>query len=131
MSAAENFQFFSGSSSRARKRRLLLFLRKVQKELADHRAVARQVPLEAANIFEAFFPDVLRHQRRRKLLALEHLGMHAHDQHLFVIRAVENPDVPALGQMLRRTPQEIMLQFGLRWHLERVHLATLRDSLQT
>jgi hypothetical protein len=62
MSAWENFQFFSGSSRRARKALLLLFLRKVQKELADHSAVARHVPLEAANVFEAFFPDILRHQ---------------------------------------------------------------------
>ena len=52
--------------------------------------------------------------------------MHAHHQHLFIIRAVEDSDMPALRQMFGRTPQEIMLQFGLRRRLERVHLTALR-----
>src|SRR5271154_149579 len=97
----------------------------MKKELADHRPIPHHVPLKAANVFEAFLPYTFRHQGGWKNLSPERLGMHAHYQHLFIIRAIENPDVAALGQMSRRAPQEIMLQFRTRRRLKRVDLAAL------
>src|SRR5271170_3706414 len=102
---------------------LLFFLRKMEEELANHRAVTRHVALEAANVFEALVPDVLGYERRRKHFGGKSLGMHSHDQHLFVIRAVEDADVAALRQMFGGAPEEIVLQFGLRRDFERVDLA--------
>jgi len=93
----------------------------VQKELADDRAVACQVPLETANVFEAFVPDVLvtatggAFRRRAPWDARARLAP-------LVIRAVEDSDMAALGQMLRGAPQEVMLQFGTRRLLEGVDL---------
>lgn len=51
--------------------------------------------------------------------------MYAHDQHLFVVRAVENADAPAFGQVARGAPEEIVLQFLRARVLEAEHLAAL------
>ena len=52
--------------------------------------------------------------------------MHAHDQHLFVIGAVEDADPPALRQVADAAPQEVVLQFGRAGMLEAEDLAALR-----
>ena len=52
--------------------------------------------------------------------------MHAHYQHLLVIRPVEDADLTALGELARGAPEEIVLQFLGRGRLERKHLAALR-----
>jgi hypothetical protein len=51
--------------------------------------------------------------------------VHAHDQHFVVVRAVEDADAPALGQLARGAPQEIVLEFGHARVLEAEHLAAL------
>ena len=76
----------------------------MQKELADDCPAARHVPLEAPDVFEPLIPDLLPHERRRNFLPLQNLRMHPHHQHLFVIRTVENADVPALWQFVGRAP---------------------------
>ena len=42
--------------------------------------------------------------------AAQELGVHAHDQHLLVVRAVEDADAPALGQALAGAPQEVVVE---------------------
>ena len=56
--------------------------------------------------------------------------MHANDQHLFVLAAIENADAAALGQAACRAPQEIVIEFEARRLLETEDLATGRiDAL--
>src|SRR3974377_2137333 len=88
---------------------LLFLLRNIQEEFADHGAAASHVSLERAYIFKALLPDFLAHQRRRNLLTVEDLRMHSDHEHLFVVGAVENSDMPTLGQNPRGAPEEIVL----------------------
>jgi len=74
-SAGENFQFFAGSSSRARKRFFCSLLGQVQEKLEHEGTVARQVPLERVDILEPFLPEMLSHKRGRNVLRLQHLAM--------------------------------------------------------
>src|SRR5208283_5386572 len=97
----------------------------MKKELPDHRSVPRHVSFKTADVFEALFPDVLGHQRRRYFLTLEYLRMHSHHQHLLIIRTVKNPDVSPLRKMLGCPPQEIMLQFGIGGRFVGSDLASL------
>ena len=68
----------------------------------------------------------LAHELWRQFLPLEYLRMHAHDQHLFVIRAVEDADASALRQAFDVAPHEIVVEFLARRLLEREDLAALR-----
>ena len=52
--------------------------------------------------------------------------MHADDQHLFVIRSVEDADPSALRQLTSTAPEKIVLQFGGAGMLEAEDLAALR-----
>jgi hypothetical protein len=52
--------------------------------------------------------------------------VHAHDQDLFVVRAVEDADAPAFGQALDVAPHEVVVEVFPRGLLEREHLASLR-----
>jgi hypothetical protein len=54
------------------------------------------------------------------------LVVHAHDEDLFVIRAVEDADPPALRQALDVAPHEVVVEVLPRGLLEREHLAALR-----
>ena len=51
--------------------------------------------------------------------------MHAGDQHLLVIGAVEDADPPAFRQFTGGAPQKIVLQFGDAGMFEAEHLAAL------
>ncbi len=102
---------------------LLLALGHVEEELEDHDAVARQVPLDALDVLEAFLPDVVGHQLRRQFLPVQQLGVHADDEHLLVVRAIEDADASALGQALERSPQEVVIELFGRRRLEGKHLA--------
>ena len=48
------------------------------------------------------------------------------DQHLFVVRAVENADAAALGQAFHVAPQIVVVQFFRGGSLEGINLAALR-----
>ena len=105
----------------------LLFLGQVQEEFDDARAVPVQVALEVADGAVAILPDaVVGDELPGKILFAEDRGMHAHDQHLFVIRAVEDADAAALGKLERRAPQEVVLELGRARLLEAHHVAALR-----
>src|SRR6266446_3612195 len=89
----------------------LLFLRKMQEELDDVRAVAVQMTLQAEDRPVALLPDVVFvRQVARNALTLEDLRMHAHDQHLFVIGAIEDADASPLRQVSGRAPEKIVLE---------------------
>ena len=49
----------------------LLVPRDVEKEFQDQRAVAREMPLEGADVLEALLPDVLADELLRQLLTLQ------------------------------------------------------------
>ena len=52
--------------------------------------------------------------------------MHAGDQNLLVIGAVEDADPPAFGQIAGGAPEKVVFQFGGAGMLEAEHLAALR-----
>ncbi len=52
--------------------------------------------------------------------------MHADDQHLLVVGAVEDADPPAFGQIARRAPEKVVLQLRGAGMLEAEDLAALR-----
>src|SRR5258708_22053197 len=104
---------FFGLVEAGQKALLLLFLGKMQKELADNGSPAQHVPFKAADILETLVPQLFPNDRRRQFLRAQNLRMHAHYQYLFVIRPVKDSDVSTLGQTASRAPQKIMLQFRL------------------
>src|SRR5580704_15263534 len=95
-------------------------------EFQDYRSTARDAALESADVLEAMFPDFFTDLAMRQLLFFQYFRMHAHDQHFFIMRAVENSDVPALRQRFVDPPEKIVLQFLGAWRLERMHVATFR-----
>src|SRR5262249_16096035 len=104
----------------------LLLARHVQEELADDDAVPPEVALDGVDVLEALLPHPRRHERRRKVMALEEIGMHADYEHLLVVRAVTDADAPPLLRLLERAPEELVIQLLRRRRLEGVHLAALR-----
>src|ERR1700722_6897577 len=62
----------------------------------------------------------------RKPLSAKQLRMHPNDQHLLVIGAIEDADLPANGKTLGRTPEEIVLQFFWGRLFETGNLTALR-----
>src|SRR6516162_10246586 len=78
------------------------------------------------DVGEPLIPDFLANVRPGQPLASEDLGVHAHDQDLFVVRPVEDADAPALGQAPDVAPHEVVVQVFPRGLLERELLASLR-----
>ena len=56
----------------------------------------------------------------------QNVRVDSHHQHLFIIRAVKNPNMAAFGKNLGSTPQEIVVQIFRRGLLKRINLTTLR-----
>ena len=99
----------------------------MQKDLDRARAVPVQVLLHVDDRVVSVLPDVLvLAELMRQAFILEHLRMHAHHQHLFIVRAVEDADAPALRQPNIRAPQEVVLELGGAGLLEAFHVASLR-----
>src|SRR5687768_2183504 len=98
----------------------------MEKDFSDLRAVSRQVAFVVDEIFEAVTPDSLRHQLSRQPLAFEQIALHAHDEHLLVLRAIEDADVPAPREAKRGAPEKVVIELLVRGRLERVHRAALR-----
>jgi len=57
---------------------------------------------------------------------LQEFRVHAQDQHLFVVRAVEDANAPAFGQIARAAPEKVVLQLERARVLEAEDLAALR-----
>ena len=96
----------------------LLLLGDIEEELEDHGPGAGQMELVVADRLEALLPDRLQVDRPGELLPSEILRMDPHHQHLFVVAAVEDADAAALGQALRRPPEEIVIELLLGGRLE-------------
>src|SRR5215471_2444980 len=105
---------------------LLLFFGDVEEKLANDGSVTGQVFLKRSDVVKSFFPYVLGHERFGNSLVLQQIGMDAHDQHFFIIRAVENADMAALRKTHGGSPEKIVLQFLERWLLEGKYLTALR-----
>src|SRR5438093_1085091 len=104
----------------------LLLLRKMEEELEDARSVAMQVVFQPGDRAKPLLPDRVRVEEIvGQLFGAQDLRMHAHDQHLLVIRTVEDADATALGQETRGAPEKIMLQLLGARVLEAEHLAAL------
>src|SRR6476659_2718000 len=85
--------------------------------------------LERFDVLVALLPNVLGEELLRQALAIEKLRVHAHHQHLLVIGAVEDAEMPAPGQHERRPPQKIVIELERARRLEGMHVATLRVDL--
>ena len=84
------------------------------------------MPFQVNNRAKATRPDRLFGLRVGKGLAFQNVAVHAHDQHLFVIRAIEDADPPPLGQVAGGAPKKIVLEFLQTRMLKTKHLAALR-----
>src|SRR5262252_1670972 len=104
----------------------LLLARHVQEELEDDDSLPSEVILKVRDIGEPLVPYAIADQGFGNLLLLEDLLVHAHNQDLLVIGAVEYPDPPALGQTLGIPPHEVVVEVLLGGLLERENLAALR-----
>jgi hypothetical protein len=62
------------------------------------------------DVLETFVPDSLANLLGGQPLLFQYLAVHAHDQPLFVVRAVEYPDTPALRQTLYVPPHEVVIE---------------------
>src|SRR5579859_7386805 len=105
----------------------LFILRQVEEEFHDSGAIGVEVPFQIVDGTIAVVPDgVLAVGRVRESFTVQDVGMYAHDQHLFVVRPVENADPPALRQVAGRAPEKVMLQFVGARMLVAEYLAALR-----
>ena len=89
----------------------MFLLRKIEKEFPDQNPIAIQVAFERIHILVAILPYVFSDEIRWNPLVCENFLVHAHNQHFFVIRPVENADSPALRNALDAAPQIIVIQF--------------------
>src|SRR6476620_10030555 len=105
---APNFQFFSGSSIRCRKRFRCSSFERWRKNLMMWVSLPLRCPLQMHDGPILFVPDsLLVVYRTGQPFAAENLWMHAGDQHLLVIGAVEDSDPPAFRQFTGGAPQKI------------------------
>ncbi len=85
----------------------LLFFADVEKEFENDGAVGGMASLEVVDLRVALRPDGLRHQI-----------VHAHNQYVFVVGAIEDGDFAPLGHLRFDAPQKIVSQFLLGWLFE-------------
>ena len=71
-------------------------------------------------------PEIFADKSLGQPLAFQIFRVNAYDQHLFVVRAIEDADAPALRQRLGDAPQEIVIELLMARRLEGMHLAALR-----
>ena len=90
----------------------LFFLGKMQEELDDPGAIAVKVVLQVHDGTIPVAPDgLLAEQFFWESLGIQNFLVHANDQHLLVVRAIEDADAAPFGQLPRRVPQEVVVQF--------------------
>src|SRR5215471_3351205 len=85
-----------------------------------------QISFKGSNVMESLSPDMFRDEAGGELLALQKLGMHAHNQNFFIVGPVENADSAALRQAFGGAPEKIVVQFLFGRRFEGKNLATLR-----
>lgn len=102
---------------------LLLGFGDIQPELHNRDAIASQVPLVICDGLHAVLPQLLAALRMvGNTLRAQVLRVHPDGEHLLVVAAVEHADAAALRQCARRAPEKIVIEFFVRWRLERRHL---------
>ncbi len=94
---------------------LLLGFGDVQEELDDGHAATGQQALEGVDVVVAALPHRARHQL-----------FDADDQHVLVVRAVEEADHAQRRRMLVNAPQEVVVEFFGGRHFEGSYLDALR-----
>ena len=104
----------------------LLFLGQVQKHLDDARAIGMQMSFQVHDGPESAVPHRLVGSRIGQRFAAQDAAVHPHDQHLFVVRPVEDADATALGQVARGAPEEVMFKFQRTRMRKAEHLTALR-----
>src|SRR3989441_7969833 len=87
----------------------------MQVELQNNHVMLSQQALKVVNGGVAATPDLLWHQ-----------VMHAHDQHILIVGAIENTDDPSAWSDPMHPPEEVMVQFPSGRDFKRTHLASLR-----
>jgi hypothetical protein len=90
----------------------LLLLGEVQEELDDPEAVFGEVLLPVVDRFVPAFPDMMLAGLGRELLADEVLRVHPDNQHLLVVRPVEDADLPTRRQPFLVAAQEILVELA-------------------
>src|SRR5262249_45356243 len=98
----------------------------IQEQLHDPEAVVRQVQLPVVDRVVPACPDMMLARLGRKLLANEVLRVHADDEHLLVVRTVEDADLPARRQPLLIAAEEVLVELEHRRDLEALDAHTLR-----
>src|SRR6202042_1595613 len=86
----------------------LLLARDVEEQLDDLEPVVDEPALPLIDLLVATGPDAAAPGRRREPLVVEELRVHAHDEHLLVVGAVEEPDLPARREVDGVPPQEVV-----------------------
>jgi len=105
----------------------LLVLGQVKEDLHDLGAVAVQVLLEVADRLESLRPDgLVVDEVIGQSVTVQDLWVHASDQHVFVVGAVEDADPSAFGQAAGGAPEEVVLELLGGGLLETEHLTALR-----
>src|SRR5208283_2983206 len=104
----------------------LLLLGQMQVELDDAGSIAGEVLLQPHDGAIAIEPDRLAMARGvGEAFAAEDFGVHANDEHLLVMRSIEDSDPAALGQIAGGAPEEIVLQLLGTGMFETEHLTAL------
>ena len=85
----------------------LLLLGHVQEELDGADAVVPQIALIVPDILIAVVQQILLAEPVRMCLGLPQL-LHLVDEHLFIVRAVENPDFALTGHRILHAPQIVV-----------------------
>src|SRR5262249_59315601 len=99
----------------------------MQKEFHDSCSASVKVRFQIEDRSVAVFPNrLLVHQLFGKALAAQDFRMDTDDEHLFVIRTVEDTDSAALGKTHGRAPEEVVIQFGGARMFKAEDLAALR-----
>ena len=97
----------------------LFLLRDVQKNLHDRRALFRKHAFEIDDVPRAALPNLV----GKNLF-------HAHRDHIFVVTAVEDHQLPTPRHLRVDAPQEIMREFLFGRFLERSHMNALRIDVR-
>ena len=99
----------------------------MEENLDDARAIAVEMALMIHDRLITLLPNghlVL--QLVRKPLTGKKLGMHAHDEHLFVVGTIEDADASTLWQATSSSPKEIVFELLGARLLEAENLTPLR-----
>src|SRR5450755_2220716 len=104
----------------------LLFLREVQEELHDARAVSAEIALVRIDVVVTMVPElILRCAAFWKRIA-EQLAMHARHENVFIVGTVEDPDAASFGHGFDASPEIVVAKLFRRWLPEACDLDALR-----